>query len=47
MNGGRKSNPGNSSLKNIYHLFWRIYLELSAHAARVKVVVIFFPPFFW
>jgi len=36
MNGRRKSMPGNSSLKKIYHLFERICLELSAHAVRVN-----------
>jgi len=36
MNGGRESKAGNSSLKRIYHLFWTICLELSAHAARVN-----------
>jgi hypothetical protein len=36
MNGGRKSKPGNSSLKKIYHLFGRICLQLSAHATRVN-----------
>jgi hypothetical protein len=38
MNGGRKSKPRNSSLQKIYHLFGRICLELSAHAARVNTL---------
>jgi hypothetical protein len=44
MNGGRKSNPGNSSLKKIYHLFGRICLELSADAAGVNRPITDFLP---
>jgi hypothetical protein len=44
MNGGRKSKPGNSSLKKIYHLCWRICLELSAHAARANRPITDFLP---
>jgi hypothetical protein len=35
---------GNSSLKKIYHLFGRICLELSAHAARVNLPITDFLP---